>query len=281
MSEEYIFFLRKTTRDTQQSFVPTTQQIDCQAQTKRSQRLTLQNKMRSKRRASCKHVCTIRWRLYKSPITSLSSLLPHILDGRKRNAAGVKTHCEIIFFSIQICATHVNKNTVRLTAQTRNFDTVHSPAQWEETLRGSDPQQRLHRNGVLILHRFCKKKCKAQTWFGAAFFHSREFCETMPKLHVRVMLVIRWLFAAHSVDVGGPWIFQSHSLNIAHVVSSRDISLCCTMEESAGQWVARHSLRRCQENAPSAVYAARLGDNAGRLNFRPHGLNTAKVGSFL
>ena len=68
------------------------------------------------------------------------------------------------------------------------------------------------------------------------------FFDTSFHAHVRVMMVIRWLFEAHFVDVAGPWISQSHGLNTANVVSSCDISLCCTMEKRVGQWVARHPL---------------------------------------
>ena len=37
-------------------------------------------------------------------------------------------------------------------------------------------------------------------------------------MHVRVMLLILWLLAAHFVDVAGPWIFQSRGLSTANVV---------------------------------------------------------------
>ena len=50
-----------------------------------------------------------------SPITSLSSRLQPILDGRKRNAATITTHCG---------NTSGEQNTTRLAAKTRNFDNL-------------------------------------------------------------------------------------------------------------------------------------------------------------
>ena len=100
-------------------------------------------------------------------------------------------------------------------------------------------------------------------------------------MHVRVMLVIRWFFAAHFVDDAGPQILLSRGLSIAIVGASRHISLQGTagMGKHTGKWVARQLPCRCFENEPSAVYAARFGGDAG-LRIRTHGLNTANVGSF-
>ena len=54
---------QKIARDTKGSFVPATWRLNSLAQTSCSQRLTAQNKMRRKRKASFTHVRTIRWRL--------------------------------------------------------------------------------------------------------------------------------------------------------------------------------------------------------------------------
>ena len=59
------------------------------------------------------------------------------------------------------------------------------------------------------------------------------------------------------------------------------INLRCTMEERAGQWVARHLPRRCFENEPSAACAARLDDDAGFRNCGTYDLSTAKVSSMV
>ena len=120
---------QKTTRDkikTKLCASITTQQLDRQAQTSRSQRLSVQ-KQNEKQTQGLMQACSpIRWRLYataipknthaarnfqgvqkrvpacsyhlrylyKSPSTSLSSLLHPILDGRRRNAATVTARCQ-------------------------------------------------------------------------------------------------------------------------------------------------------------------------------------------
>ena len=74
---------------------------------------------------------------------------------------------------------------------------------------------------------------------------------------MRAMLVFRWTFAAHFVDVAGPDLSVTWLQTPRMWGSSRDVSFRCLMRERTGQWVG-HLPRRCFENEPSAVYAARL-----------------------
>ena len=75
-----------------------------------------------------------------------------------------------------------------------------------------------------------------------------------------------------------PGSFSHMASDTANAGSSRDVNFRCLMGERGGQWVG-HLLRRCFESEPSAVYAARLCDNAGFRFCRTHVLSTAVVGT--
>ena len=103
VSEELKLVL-KLTRNTKRSFVPPTQRLHRQAQTSRSQRLTDEDKLRSKRKAPCIDVRC------KSPITSHSPQLQPILEGRQCNAATVSAQCENMLKKTSKLAQQLEKN---------------------------------------------------------------------------------------------------------------------------------------------------------------------------
>ena len=57
-------------------------------------------------------------------------------------------------------------------------------------------------------------------------FHNAKVSHSPSHIHVRVTMVIRWLFAVRSVHVAGFWNF-------------RDVSLCCAMRKRAKQYGVR------------------------------------------
>ena len=108
---------------------------------------------------------------------------------------------------------------------------------------------------------------------------TRELFDTFFS-HVRVILVIRLLFRSSfcrccwTPDLSVTW----PELRECGFLSRHQPWLC--HGERARQRVARCLPRRCSETEPSAVYAARLGDDADFRNFRTYDLNTANAGSF-
>ena len=70
-------------------------------------------------------------------------------------------------------------------------------------------------------------------------FHIAKVSHSPSHIHVRVTLVIRWLFAARFVDVAGLWNFQVHGWNFAEVAFlPRRRPLLCHGEASQ---TVRHS----------------------------------------
>ena len=117
----------------------------------------------------------------------------------------------------------------------------------------------------------------AQAWLCAAFV--QWICDTLSTCSCAFCWCsdgFSQLILSMSLDPGS---FIHMASDTANVGSSRDVSFRCLMGERARQWVVRHLPRRCFENEPSAVYAARLCDNAGFRFCRTHVLSTAVVGT--
>ena len=98
-------------------------------------------------------------------------------------------------------------------------------------------------------------------------FHIAKVSRSPSRTHVRVTLVIRWLFAARVVDVAGFWNFQVHGLNTPKVAFPRDVSLCYAMRKRAKQCGIRpphgpntakmkHTLRRSPLRRPCVLDSA-------------------------
>ena len=91
---------RNTTRDTKRGVAFATQRLKRQAQTSRSQRLTVHNNKTRKARLHTHILRTTSWRLYKSPIMSHSRLLQPIVFPSFSHSTGPSS----FFFSLHVCA---------------------------------------------------------------------------------------------------------------------------------------------------------------------------------
>ena len=108
-------------------------------------------------------------------------------------------------------------------------------------------------------------------------FHIAKVSPSPSHIHVRVTLVIRWLFAARFVDVDG-WNFQVHGWNTAKAVFSRDVSLCCAMGKRAKQSGTRPPQSLNTEKVKH-TYDSALREGPKFWIQRYHDFNTAHVGS--